>query len=642
MATVGNEHLVKAFPHEVIVLLKPLEAAAKDDLREQVKRADARMAAVGPERTWPLIHREMAEGLRGLFERRTGYPLADGNEAFAGGDGDVRPLVPIFWLGGDPFALAMVNLRDWNSRPFDMQDRLDVGLGIRNAMRAVNKLNELIEEASRQGKPVQVGSYQVMAATPNWSAGTATCDSGGGNPAGQPISPPYGVRPPNNLPRFQPDDVAKEIRRRLHALPATCPVWKNFLAPGGAAAKPIDPATLGQGVKVAIIDTWPTAKPHDGRSVLQDFRDRLDAIKLDHSRLDEFLNGTVDIDLDGPQFHDLISRNRRLADPHQHFRWRTTLEEPYIQRDHGLFIADIINSIAPKAALRVWRAINDWGLTDAFTIAQAASEAAAWAGDSPLVFNLSLGIGPELYLLKRFLDDPMLPFNDAGRWVETAYNELARSTALDPAELSGSLQHKTFEAIMQLFTMLTSDNVFPVAAAGNDSSRDQERAAPPRIPAAFDGVLSVVASALEEGPVDYSNWGDIDRSGKGTVEAFGGNWAERVDVGRGGEGRGFTLDGDGMIALYTYDMLPPEGNRYGYAQWCGTSFATPVAAGLAAAIWSLAWDGKQVDSTSFPAIKNAASGAAQCDVLTAMVMPEANLPDGKPDLKARRIQLAQR
>jgi subtilisin family serine protease len=44
-----------------------------------------------------------------------------------------------------------------------------------------------------------------------------------------------------------------------------------------------------------------------------------------------------------------------------------------------------------------------------------------------------------------------------------------------------------------------------------------------------------------------------------------------------------------MVGVYASDRIPADGaemNDTGLASWAGTSFATPVAAGLAACIWS--------------------------------------------------------
>jgi subtilisin family serine protease len=122
-------------------------------------------------------------------------------------------------------------------------------------------------------------------------------------------------------------------------------------------------------------------------------------------------------------------------------------------------------------------------------------------------------------------------------------------------------------------------NVLIVAAAGNDSQTGYR--ADPRIPAIVEGVLGVSAAVPLQGQpgkwrsVAYSNADDLLAPDDG-ISAFGGD----VDHAKGGAK-------DGPIALYLSNDLP-GGNTEGLAQWCGTSFATPIASGYAACIWSAA------------------------------------------------------
>ena len=86
-------------------------------------------------------------------------------------------------------------------------------------------------------------------------------------------------------------------------------------------------------------------------------------------------------------------------------------------------------------------------------------------------------------------------------------------------------------------------------------------------------------------PAHYSNKGDFVVLGNG-VATFGG------DAVPGGSAE---LPGptDPMIGLFTADVFPlrvppdpPTPNATSWARWAGTSFATPLISGLAAAIWA--------------------------------------------------------
>jgi subtilisin family serine protease len=143
-----------------------------------------------------------------------------------------------------------------------------------------------------------------------------------------------------------------------------------------------------------------------------------------------------------------------------------------------------------------------------------------------------------------------------------------------------------------------------VAAAGNDSCNDRARLGP-RLPAALDGALAVSAfvrdarngSAMQI--ADYSNDDDCLPHNDG-IGAFGGNVRQAVlahgaAAAAGGQVQQYaeTDRAQELVGLYVGDAYPadrphsaPAENTTGWAGWAGTSFATPVAAGFAACLWS--------------------------------------------------------
>jgi hypothetical protein len=118
------------------------------------------------------------------------------------------------------------------------------------------------------------------------------------------------------------------------------------------------------------------------------------------------------------------------------------------------------------------------------------------------------------------------------------------------------------------------DNVLAIAAAGNDSNLP-DRLYGPRLPSAIEGIVGVAALDRNGRPTRYTNANDIFAPDDGT-EAFGGDATEGRST-------------DGLIGLYVADELPPGvpgGNTHGRAMWAGTSFATPIATGVAARLWA--------------------------------------------------------
>ena len=254
----------------------------------------------------------------------------------------------------------------------------------------------------------------------------------------------------------------------------------------------------------------------------------------------------------------------------------------YRMPDHGLFVAGIINSIAPEATLHLIKVFTPYGAGSTETIAQGLLQVLNNREiGRPLIVNCSFGLSID--------DSPDFPVELRG--------------------MSTSLQ--------EIFATLTSqDGIVVVAAAGNyaydDETTGQHIRPSARFPAAYDKVIGVGAlPQTTNAPfiaASYSN-----RSGKATdpgYMAFGGEPGER----------------QGMLGIYTSEIpvyaegclsflwrkltgkgldgwkgpghLPPnpqalridhiryKPNTAGWAWWAGTSFATPIIAGFLAALWS--------------------------------------------------------
>jgi hypothetical protein len=376
------------------------------------------------------------------------------------------------------------------------------------------KLLQFVAQVNRQirARPGDSQGQVVLSAiSPNWLAGAAGHNGSVGGPGARPI-------PDTSVLAAGPD----------------LPVEAVFTLPINL------PTQAGEGIDIAILDTAPDQ---------EDIERAFTEWSATNPLVNRLLGGQLQISYAG-NTHLLGTVNVDLV------------EHPYTIADHGLFVAGVINSIAPQASLHLIEVLNPYGVGTVETLADGLARLLPRNSDRPLVINCSLMI--------------TIPFPEHARKIPGA-EDPPDTRNLEALDLLGMPLDLVFNA-------LRGQHIFIVAAAGNDNPTLQNNPPPARQPAAFGSVFGIGAliAGQQPQPAEYSNISDTPVvSG---IATFGG------DTTGAPPHRSASIDG-GMLGVYIGEF-PDEvpgatlPNKNGWARWAGTSFATPIMTGTLAALLS--------------------------------------------------------
>ncbi len=410
--------------------------------------------------------------------------------------------------------------------------------GVKQAdmLKLINRLSRQVGAGQRRPaatpNPGTTG-IRIVAASPNWLLSGCPAQGGGvGGPGGTPVAP---ATPPG------------ENAWRLN-LPAS-------LAASGE----------GEGVHVAILDTAPC------QADLTRAYARWGTASLGHATASNPLIASL-LRPQGPLSvyhaggaHLLQSVDAHLEDHH------------YPMPDHGLFVAGIVHSLAPRARIHLIEALNTYGVgslesfAQAFRVVQLLAEgrdpgrigddsggdvdalAASAVGTVPVVLNCSF------------------MFN-------VSANPAEDPTLRHDAELTTAMGQ--FPNVWE--ALIGNEHVPIVAAAGNDRTVVQySHGTYPseRYPAAFDDVIGVGALDSSGNPTMYT---DLAHTAKTRgIAVFGGD----VTPTSGPDALSpYTADASkGLLGLFVGTRFPDgTPNRGGWARWAGTSFSAPIISGCIA------------------------------------------------------------
>jgi subtilisin family serine protease len=483
----------------------------------------------------------------------------------------LRDRQPINFVSqGEQICMQVVNLAGWRE---DLEDRADANGEDALVIGALQEVSNAL--VSLDGAVINIRGWQLAAYSPEWNAVMFDWEDGGG-PGGRHILAPGQKRfRPGGDPAFVRGEVERILGRNV-----------SNDVPGG--------------MRIAILDTWPMYDEEcntPGQVASEPFK-KIEEFAVTLDPRNPVLDGAIAGNL-VKEVYDYVSCRPSMKKLTR-FNWTTNKFEPaYDVSDHGLFIADIIKDIARDARIYIYRVLNEYGGGDFTTIVQAFHRAIEDAGDEPLIINMSLGFAPPLVTVMDVLDDPInQPRASAWASLMTAKArtdvQYAAHRQLDAQRLinAGLARRvgKRFEFWGRLraaeYSFRPPDwaKVFAVAAAGNDSFGERRRFGP-RLPASIEGILGVSAEGAS-----FSNRDDTEDVRDDGISAFGGDAHNdpNSDIMR---------TSDGIVGAAIAPDLPPpsddgsaagtmSANYTGWALWAGTSFATPVATGLAACIWA--------------------------------------------------------
>jgi hypothetical protein len=358
----------------------------------------------------------------------------------------------------------------------------------------------------------------------------------------------------------------------------------------------------GKGVKVAILDTAPCL--HDLAEAYELYY-KVDPEKQQKQKQEVGGHPLIETLLrpNGPLHVHPASLEDLLRMRHIHLR-----DHNYKMTDHGLFVAGIINSIAPAAEIHLYEVLNPEGVGDLESIAKALLEIAMeqyhiltktgkmqrLVVNCSLMLNIPLQGDPNSPTLAPLISsDPSRPIV-GHRLTDLDEAFLQKLSGKDWADRAGFI-------IMWICDLLFLLGSRVIAAAGNDWDPTDPGRPLARYLAAFPSVQGVGALPKEQDPqafqqtrqyaaASYSNLSD--QPGKVGVATLGGEPGE----GKGVLGiyLGEFPSGDlpiiqrflaWLAGLFGGKLTYPK-NKSHWAWWAGTSFATPILTAVIAAVLS--------------------------------------------------------
>ncbi|VAW38248.1 hypothetical protein MNBD_CHLOROFLEXI01-476 [hydrothermal vent metagenome] len=209
-------------------------------------------------------------------------------------------------------------------------------------------------------------------------------------------------------------------------------------------------------------------------------------------------------------------------------------------RDHGVFVASLVNVVVPASTIHLYRVLNDSNKGDSFKLIEALCH----------VINDRMEVGKQKGLDKKL----------CGMVINLSMGVHVEDTSKPQKEL--------VPVLYKLLKCAHNNGAIIIAASGNDSAQ-QSLPKKAQVPALYDFVIGVGASNFSGKRSCFSNEGDVyapggdNSSGCESVPYAYLSIKERQES---------------SVIGFVKEISPATG----YAFWKGTSFAAPLVSGLAA------------------------------------------------------------
>jgi hypothetical protein len=212
-------------------------------------------------------------------------------------------------------------------------------------------------------------------------------------------------------------------------------------------------------------------------------------------------------------------------------------------RDHGMYIASLVNIVAPECEIQLIRVLNDSNQGTLEILVES---------------------------IEKFIDDRATVTNNSAKPLKNTVINLSLGVHIDPNEPHSDPPIPTLHDVLK---KACDQGAVIVAASGNDSIKGEE---PKRsqYPAAYDFVIDVGASNSQRQRACFSN--------EASLYAPGGD-CQSTDSPT-------PINDQEWVIGYAYYTAPDSH----FAYWRGTSFSAPLVSGLAALLLAEGHDSTQI------------------------------------------------